>query len=210
MWAPGETIVHQEVWRDRVWAARPLTVVEDTDDRLMLWMPRGTRRKVPVTPPGRTDPGSVKDRTIENLARGDWVHGDHVWDVSTLWLVRPGDWHSVWVSWLESGAHFGWYINLQQPYRRTELGIEAMDLMLDVVAEPDLTWRWKDEDEFDELLARGVFDTATGLRVRQEAEAVIGRIEAREAPFSEPWPAWRPDPGWPQPALPDGWDVVPA
>ena len=131
----------------------------------MLWMPRGTRRKVPVTPPGRTDPGSVKDRTIENLARGDWVHGDHVWDVSTLWLVRPGDWHSVWVSWLESGAHFGWYINLQQPYRRTELGIEAMDLMLDVVAEPDLTWRWKDEDEFDELLARGVFDTATGLRV---------------------------------------------
>lgn len=209
MWAPGQTIVHQEVWRGRVWAARPLTVVEDADDRLLLWMPQGTRRKVPVTPPGRTDPDSLKDRTIENLARGDWVYGDHVWDVSCLWLVRPGDWHAVWVSWLE-GAHYGWYINLQRPYRRTALGIEAMDLMLDVVAEPDLTWRWKDAEEFDELVDRGIFDVDTGHRVRGEAEAVIRRIEAREEPFSEPWPDWRPDPGWSPPVLPDGWDEVPA
>jgi protein associated with RNAse G/E len=39
----------------------------------------------------------------------------------------------------------GWYVNLQCPFRRTEVGIEAMDLMLDVVVDPDGTWRWKDD-----------------------------------------------------------------
>jgi hypothetical protein len=27
-----------------------------------------------------------------------------------------------------------------------------MDLMLDIVVEPDMTWRWKDDDEFDEIV----------------------------------------------------------
>jgi hypothetical protein len=80
MWQPGDTIVHQEFWRGRMWAARPLTVVEDSEDRLLLWIPKGTRRKVPATPPGRPDPPVRKDRVIENLAHGDWDMADHVWD----------------------------------------------------------------------------------------------------------------------------------
>ena len=135
------------------------------------------------------------------------MHVDHEWDVSSLWLLRPGDWHALWVSWVGE-RHFGWYVNLQRPLRRTPLGFEAMDMMLDVVVEPDLTWRWKDEDEFADLLGRGLVDRATGDRVRAEGEAVIGRVERREPPFTEPWPDWRPDPAWPTPELPSGWDVV--
>lgn len=209
VWTPGDVIVHQEVWGGRVWAARPLVVVEDADERLLLWIPQGTRRKVPATPPDRVDPPTRRERVIENLARCDWVHVDHEWDVDNLWLLRPGDWHALWVSWLD-GRHYGWYVNLQQPLRRTPLGFEAMDMMLDVVVEPDLTWRWKDEDEFADLVDRGLVDAATGDRVRREGEAVIGRVERRTAPFSEPWPGWRPDPAWSRPELPAGWDVVQA
>lgn len=206
MWARGDTIVHREFWQGRLWAARPLTVVEDAGDRLLLWIPRGTVRKVPVTPPSRPDPPVRKDRVIENLARCDWTMGDHVWDVSSLWIVRPGDWHAVWVSWVGAGAHLGWYVNLQMPYRRSEIGIDAMDLMLDVVVEPDRTWRWKDDDEFDEIVDRGIFAPTTAARVRGEAEDVIGRIERAEPPFSEPWPSWTPDPSWALPTLPTGRD----
>ena len=209
MWEPGDVIVHQEVWRGRVWAARPLVVVEDTPERLLLWIPQGTRRKVPSTPPGRVDPPTRRERVIENLARRDWVHVDHEWDMDHLWLLRPGDWHGLWVSWV-GGRHVGWYVNLQRPFRRTPLGIEAMDMMLDVVVEPDLTWRWKDQDEFADLVGRGLVDATTGELVRAEGEAVIGRVERREAPFSEPWPDWRPDPSWPEPVLPAGWDVIQA
>lgn len=208
-WEPGETIVHYEVWKGRVWAARPLKVVEDLEDRLLCWIPAGTVRKVPMTPSARTDPGDRTARVIDLLAKGDWVHVDHVWDVSSLWILKPGDMHAIWVSWLPSGEHFGWYVNLQYAFRRVPGGIEAMDLMLDVVVEPDLQWRWKDDDEFAQILALGLFDADLGASVQAEAETVIERLERRATPFDEPWPEWRPPSHWEPPRLPKGWDAVP-
>jgi hypothetical protein len=207
-WRPGETVVHQEVWRDRVWAARPLTVVEDEPERLLLWLPFGTRRKIPITPPGRPDPPTLEERAIENLHHGDWCYGDDEWDVSTLWILHPGDWHAVWVSWRPDGSHYGWYVNLQRPFTRTPIGIEAMDLMLDVVVEPDRSWRWKDAEQLDEILDRGIFDEPTGQQVRAEAACVIADLERGAPPFSQPWTDWRPDPAWARPELPAGWDEV--
>jgi predicted RNA-binding protein associated with RNAse of E/G family len=92
------------------------------------------------------------------------------------------------------------------PVRRTAIGIESMDLQLDVVATPDRVWSWKDADEFDRIADRGLLDAETVERVRAEAAAVIGRLEANEAPFDEGWDQWRPDPSWGLPRLPAGWD----
>lgn len=206
VWKPGDVVVHQEVWRDRVWAARPVVVVEDSPDRLLFWLPIGTVRKVPYTPPHRVDPGNRTARIIDLLERGDWIHVDHVWDVSCLWIIRPGDWHAVWISFLPTGQQFGWYVNLQRPVRRTAIGIESMDLALDVVATPDRVWSWKDDDEFEQILQRGIFAPDLGERVRSEALEVIDRLERNEPPFGEGWDRWRPDPAWPVPALPAGWD----
>lgn len=205
-WVPGEVIVHQEIWAGRVWAARPLVVVEDRPDQLLLWIPHGTVRKVPMTPPGRTDPGERTARIIELLEVCDWIHVDHVWDVSSLWILRPGAWHATWVGWMPTGEHLGWYVNLQRPVRRASLGIEAMDLMLDVVVDPDGAWRWKDEVEFEEILRRGIFDGETGQRVRDEAHRVIRQIEASDGPFGDRWIDWMPDPSWGLPVLRPGWD----
>ena len=162
-----------------------------------------------ATPPHRSDPLDVHSRTIQNLLHGDWLMGDGVWDVSSLWILRPDEWHSTWISWLPDGSHLGWYVNLQQPLRRTPIGFEAMDLMLDVVVEPDLSWRWKDHAEFDEIVQRGLFDGALAERVLAEAGVrVIADIEHARSPFDEPWPSWRPDPGWGRPALQDEWEFV--
>ena len=209
MWEPGDVIVHQEAWRGRVWAPRPMIVVEDKADRLLLWIPQGTVRKIPATPLDRIDPSTKDARAIENLARGDWIYTDHTWEVSSLWILCPGDWHAVWISWSEPGAQLGWYVNLQFPFRRTSVGIESMDLMLDIVVEPDFSWRLKDEGEFEEVVRRGIFDEELGHRVREEARDAIESIEMKQGPFAEPWPAWIADPTWPIPSLVDGWDVVP-
>lgn len=192
-----------------MWAARPLIVVEDTLDRILLWMPHGTRRKVPVTPPHRLDPPNIHRRTIDNLLHEDWELGEHLWDVSSLWILRPDDWHSTWVSWLPDGSHIGWYINLQRPMRRNQVGFEAMDLMLDVVADPELNWRWKDRKEFDEIVERGIFAPELGRRLMSEALETITDLEQRRSPFGEPWPTWRPDPDWGIPELPVGWQDLP-
>jgi protein associated with RNAse G/E len=129
-----------------------------------------------------------------------------VWDVDTLVLARAGDWHAVWESRLPDGEHYGWYVNLQQPFRRTDLGLETMDLALDLIVEPDRSWRWKDEDELELFVERGAFAPELPQRLRREALEVVGRAERNEPPFSEPWPEWQPDPAWERPTLPDGWE----
>jgi hypothetical protein len=206
-WSSGDTVVLQEVWQDRVWAARPMTVVRDDGDSIVLWFPRGTTWKRPVVPASRRVDGSRAVRLASCLELGDWAFEDAEWDVSTLWLMRAGEWHAQWVSWLEDGTHWGWYVNLQEPFRRTAKGFESMDLVRDVLIDPDWSWRWKDEDELAVFVDRGVFDEELETRVREEGLRVVRRAQRGEAPFDEPWPDWRPDPGWATPILPEDWGV---
>lgn len=65
---------------------------------------------------------------------------------------------------------------------------------------------WKDDDEFEQILKRRIFEQATGERVRAEASGVIHRLETNASPFNEGWEGWRPDPSWAVPRLQPGWD----
>jgi predicted RNA-binding protein associated with RNAse of E/G family len=209
VWAPGETIVVQEVWEGKLWGARPVIVVEDREDFLALWCSKGTPRKIPANPPTRPDEETRGERLARCLELRDWVLVDHEWDLSTLMLTEEGALHSIWVSWLEDGEHFGWYVNLQLPLRRAGNAVQTMDLALDVVIAPDRSsFTWKDEDEFQILIDRNLIDGELASRIRADANAVIRRAEADEPPFCDPWPEWRPDPSWELPTLASGWDRV--
>lgn len=202
-WSRGDVIVVRDVFAGRIWADRPVIVVEDSTDVLALWCPIGTIRKVPITSESLPTGLTRGEWLVRALSRREWTLEDAAWDVSSLMLHRQGDWYAVWLSFLESGEHWGWYVNFQEPYRRTELGIETMDLALDIIAEPDRSsWRWKDEDEFALLIEQDVIGAEVADRVRCEAEAVIGRIERDEPPFDSAWPTWKPDPAWRAPRLP--------
>ena len=207
-WSQGDTIVLQEVWQGRVWAARPMTVVSDDGDSVALWFPKGTRWKAPTTPPTRPREATRGERLATCLKHGDWIFHDAAWDVSTLAFMREGDWHALWISWLEGGEHLGWYVNLQEPFHRTRHGFETMDLALDLIIDPDRTWRWKDEDELEHFVERGVFDSETATRIREEGLRIARRAERNEPPLNGSWPEWRPDPAWGSPELPQGWDKL--
>jgi predicted RNA-binding protein associated with RNAse of E/G family len=185
-----------------------MIVAADREERLALWCPKGTIRVVPMTPPSRPRAPTRAERLACCLALGDWVLAEREWDTSTLWLLEPGAAHAIWVSWRENGEHLGWYVNLQEPFRRSQRRLQTMDHALDVVVEPGGDWRWKDEDELEAMRAHGLIDAGTARAVRAEGERVIRRLEAGEPPFSEPWADWRPDPSWDLPVLPPGWDRV--
>jgi hypothetical protein len=206
--SPGETVVLQEVWASRVWAARPVTVVEDGDSAVALWFPKGTVWKAPTTPPSRPRAELRGERLATSAALGDWVFVDAVWDVSTLVLMRERDWYAVWISWLDDGSQWGWYVNLQRPFRRTSLGLETMDLMLDVVIELDRSWRWKDEDELELFVEGGVFSRRLAEQLRAEGLEVARRAERGAPPFDGSWATWRPDPAWRRPSLGAEWERV--
>jgi hypothetical protein len=202
-------IAIQEVWRGRLWAARPARVVQDDGELLVLWCPGGTPWKVAATPPHRTSPDGRTAWYADLLTGGDWVLTDAIWRTPTLWLVRESDWYAVWVAVLGSADGWQWYVNLQEPFVRTPSGIRATDLMLDVVVDPDRSWRLKDEADFEALLSHGLVDAQTAAAVRLDAERSIERIEQGDWPFDGSWLDWRPDPAWPLPELPEGWDEVP-
>ncbi|MSQ24240.1 MAG: DUF402 domain-containing protein [Chloroflexi bacterium] len=144
-----------------------------------------------------------------SLREADYTFIDASWHTTdTLWLTRPGDSHSVGVYWEAGGDRLlQWYVNMQEPLRRTAIGFDSSDLILDLVVAPDLTsWHWKDEDELVLVVDKGWISAERAHELRTEGEQVIDDVRHRRSPFGDGWDQWRPDPTWPKPTIPDNWD----
>ncbi len=103
-----------------------------------------------------------------------------------------------------------WYVHLQEPLRRTKIGFDTMDQMLDIVISPDCSsWYWKDEDEFNEAVAIGVYSPEQAHSIRAEGERVIGLLNANASPFCDGWADWTPPMEWGIPNFPAGWEKIP-
>jgi hypothetical protein len=117
-----------------------------------------------------------------------------------VWLTPFGAAHSIGHFWnAASGAFRGYYINLQAPLRRTELGFDSLDHVLDIVVEPGGHWRWKDEDELAEAVQLGLFTPDEAVAIRAEGERVIANLPSL---LPTGWEDWLPDPAWPRLDLP--------
>jgi predicted RNA-binding protein associated with RNAse of E/G family len=178
------------VWRDvhhgRVWRAQACRIVEDSPETIALWIPAGAPAKVPAG--GLRIPGD------------DWELVDKINRRDQLCVARPGRAHSIYVFWTDAGELEDWYVNFEQPLRRSPVGFDTFDEKLDLIVRPDGKYRWKDEDELEQAAALGLLDPDA---VRAEAQRVL-----REWPFPTGWENFRPDPSWPVPQLPPGWDRV--
>lgn len=134
----------------------------------------------------------------------DGAHVEAEWrDTEILVLKRPGEMHAVEIIWRASDHSFrGWYINLEEPSRRTERGFDIRDLELDIEIAPDPSWHRKDEDVFEWAIDEGRIPRGDRELLRAEGERALQRILRREFPFDREWETWRPDAAWPSPTLP--------
>jgi hypothetical protein len=99
-----------------------------------------------------------------------------------------------------------WYVNLQDPLRRTPLGFDYLDQELDIIVSPDLgDYRWKDEEGFAELQRLGRIDPAKAARLRAVGERIIQERYAPDSFFRQGWEQWSPPPHWTVPTLPLKW-----
>jgi hypothetical protein len=203
LWSSGDRIIYREVTHGKVWTVRPVIVVQDTPVLLVLFIAKDTHWKVCAPLEGETDLLRCK----ANLR--PWKLHDVVWDYGhTVLLTWPGVGHAVHVMWDRQQKFVGWYINIQEPLRRTHLGFNFLDQELDVVVSPDLKWRWKDTDHLKRAQAIGLFSAAQVSAIWEEAQRAIARIQSRAVPFDGSWNDWRPPPNWHPPRLPEGWDQV--
>ena len=111
--------------------------------------PRGAERRpllVPVPGACRQDTPSCPRRTSRPARSPDFppasgrrgraapVGRQSAWEGNgVLMLQRPGEAHAIWVFWFGEEREFhGWYVNLQEPFRRTRAAATTRRLELDI------------------------------------------------------------------------------
>ena len=141
--------------------------------------------------------------------------GRHPYDGRTAWvgegplgLHRPGDPYAVWAYWREPPERrfMGWYVNIQVPFRRTEIGIDSLDLELDLLVSPTYEVMLKDEEHVAESAALGRFSQQTGERIHALGGQLADEIRTGHPWWDPAWSAWAPtaalrippalDPSW--------------
>ena len=205
MWSRGETIVVRYVRDGIVRGARPVIVVGERNGYLATWQPAGTVGAFPTLADGRP----IRDAPIAERFVAERGIEMRPWRGAGILLLFPAAAaHSIWVFWHDTGEFWGWYVNLEQQHRWVADGLVTRDHILDLTCEEPRRWEWKDEEELEAAVAAGVVSADLAAEIRAEGARVGAMIERWDAPFSDGWEHFRPDPDWELPELPVGWDRV--
>jgi len=201
-WKPGDHVV----WRSRLYGSvgyvMLVTVVVDTSEVTVLFQAPGSICKKPT---GQR--GGPRGRS---MLIGGWNggHEDLVWrGPPNLRLHVWGTSHAIIRSWnFTRDCAESWYVNLESAWRRTPIGFDSQDLVLDVTVAADLSsWAWKDEDELAWSVDVGKYSPEQAEAIRAEGLRVVQALETRAWPFTSDWSAWRPNPLWAIPSVPEDW-----
>ena len=169
---------------DRVQVAR---VVEDSAERTVLYVAAGSEYRQPAE---TRKPGST-ERNSGGFVTSAWRN----WSI--IRLMYSGVPYSIWAMYsAESHMFTRWYVNIERPFQRWRRGFDVVDHELDVVVQPDRSWAWKDEDHLQRMVTEGLFTGEQANEFYTHGRDAISRVERVEAPFSEPWPEWRPPTNW--------------
>lgn len=198
-WTHGDTLVRREVlgyeptgtvssdhwWYERSWLDMPVRVVEDSDEALALYIPRGQWFDFPP---------------------GDWPavdgvhpwHGRGGWDGNGCLMVQvPGEHVAVWHFWEGPDRRFAcWYLNIQTAFRRTPDGVDTQDLELDLVVFADTTWQMKDWDLVDEKVRWDILTPEAAAWVRDYGTALGRRLDEEGIWWDRSWAEWEPPAAW--------------
>jgi len=187
--APGQPIVVRELVDGLVWTERPVVVVVDTPEQIVMHQAAGTITREPIDPSERAD-------YLRIMTDRAWTLRDKVFRPPGLLRIGRDDQpFEVWrFTTPDEREVTSWYVNLQEPLRRTPDGFETLDHVLDIVIAPDLSsWTWKDEDELVDAVDHGVLTSDDAAAIRATGEAVIAAVERGDPPWDLSWATWHPD-----------------
>ena len=174
----------RSVWDDKVQAAWPVTVVSDSPEALVLFLASGTKYRI------RHFPEDMQGR----MPIGEWKLVEREWTRDMIRIMLPGDNHACLGFWDKHRRFERWYVNLEREYERTSIGIDFIDLFLDVVIDPGTKeWYWKDESELSCAVSLGLVSQEEANLIRAEGSVAIRRFNDGAPPFRQGWTHWRPD-----------------
>jgi protein associated with RNAse G/E len=98
----------------------------------------------------------------------------------------PDRWYNVF-RFLEPGGEMrNYYCNVNVPPVFDSSGLSFIDLDMDILVAPDLSYRILDEDEFEENAARFNYPPEVRRRAHGALDELVSLIESRRFPFDEP------------------------
>lgn len=183
---------------------RPMRVVRDDEDGLILWLAPGTEI-IDFAVPGYA---SCHDVPFDIRFAAPGRRPPHVmvrrsWQgAGVLAAVVPDAALSAWLFWGDSGF-VGWYLNLENIHRRSSNALFTSDHTLDVWIDGHGAVTMKDADELDGAVAHGSITPDQASRIRSNGELAVSWAAARPWPLEAEWTTWQPDPSWDPATLPD-------
>ena len=198
-WSSGDHVLLRQVWPGGIWAAIPATIVSDSSHLVSLYIAPGTTF---------AGPDCSRNEHLHVAASGAWETKRYVWtDQHHLWSSLPGEAASIWTIWsAPDWTHVNWKVNPETPLKRTPLGFDTTDHVLDAVISPDLTsWQLKDEDELAAAVELGLFSGSEAEQVRLETRRIARDCVTSRRRQLQTWAAWRPPAGWNLPTLSSNW-----
>lgn len=212
----GDVVVLRYITTDgRIEMCWPCRVVEDRDDLLALFIAAGSPYKA-----GPKKTAAEKRRQPRTPLPPD----EYVWRNDTVRLMFPGRSHSVSISWSTARERINksipsptaeprrllkYFVNMEEPFRRTAVGFDTQDHTLDIEVTPELAWRWRDVQELANHVTEGFYTAELARAAQSEGEAVIEALERRNHECLRAWPDWGPPPEWQVPPFVYGWDTTP-
>ena len=205
-WRSGDVIVWRGVFRNRVWHAQPVIVVKDTPEEMCVTLLPGTEC---VAPEGYLD-GKDSAKRRWSFKDKDWKLENYAWRTNRLLiLLEPNTYYSTMFFWrADSNDFLLYYINFQLPFQRSHCGIDTLDLDLDLIINPDFSFRWKDEDDYQKAIDHEVIMPEWTQAIEISKKEIFYKIEKRQYPCDGSWLNWMPDPDWLPPKLPKNWDKI--
>ena len=213
----GDVVVLRYITTDgRIEMCWPCRVVEDRDDLLALFIAAGSPYKA-----GPKKTAAEKRRQPRTPLPPD----EYVWRNDTVRLMFPGRSHSVSISWSTARGRIDesvpspaaeprrllkYFVNMEEPFRRTAVGFDTQDHTLDIEVTPELACGWRDEQELANHVTEGFYTAELARAARTEGEEVLDAIRRRDHPCLRDWPEkWSPAPEWRVPPFVEGWDTTP-
>jgi hypothetical protein len=199
-WSVGQSADLRGVGIKVFWAF-PTIVVKDESDLIALYMPAGVLGRNVTHKPS---PKEMLSPTEIQVVECTWKRTD------VLILIVPDEAFSTYIMWETGTKNLDcWYVNLQEPIRRTPIGFDTMDHTLDIVINPDMSeWKWKDDDEFVNVQKAGVYSAEKAHNIRAEGEKAVRLITSERRSLYEEWKTWQANPEWEFPKLSSHWDKV--
>ncbi len=210
MWNPGESVVLRGIYNQRVWYIQSAIVVHDKPEEVALAVLPGAQCAAPenyIT--GKHGADGHWNRWDDYLA-DQWNMETYNWRTNRLLiLLQPGKYYASMYFWHDERNEFlCYYVNFQLPFKQTAIGFDTLDLELDIVIEPNYAWEWKDVDDYQRGIQRGVLLNDWTQSIEAAKPEVFAKLAEHQYPFDGSWLGWKPDPNWLPPKLPVNWDKI--